>query len=958
MFSLIRTLRRLSGSWHDVVAEPTAASPAASGAPPAEPVLTWSGLQIRERISAGAFGTVYRAWDPALEREVALKLYPPGTAGGPRSRVVEEGRILARLRHENIAAVYGAGVDAACVGLWMELVRGQSLEEVIAANGPMSAREAALAVCDVCHALAAVHAAGLLHRDVKAQNVMREPGGRIVLIDFGLGEERRAEMGPAQELAGTPLFMAPELLAGGRATAQSEVYAVGVLLFHLVTGRYPVEASSIGELIQAHRGSRVMLNELRPGLPPAFIELVARATSADLGERYRSVAELLPCLQSVIGVRESARRPRLARSLMLRGAMVAVCLGAAGGGVWWWVTHVPAGASPMLWVTDTIAPPGQPDYTGLTVALSEQIAQSDVLRIFDRGQIPVLLDRMTLPRDTRLTGRQRRDLAQRAGISYIVDSTVLQVGSEMRLKAAVESLGPMAMLAAGNAEREFPFEDPSKVSVAVQKAAEWVRQTAREPLAGIAMTNNSPTEITTNSLSALAHFARGESLNAVGDPVRAIAEWRAAVGSDPDFLQAHMRLGDVLRTNGRAMDSLQEYAAAYHLLDRRKLGLRESFRISSAFLYDSGDMMGADAIHAEWAAHFPDDTEPLVKRGRPLLYSGRPLEAIAALQRAEHLNPESIHAPALLAMCHISIGDWSSASRDTSRLRILHWEDQAELFDAAVQLLEGHAAESLQKTLAVRDRNRLNAARSELRINAVLQAASLWSDLGREQEAARLLEADLSPAQSMGSPADIAREDIALARIRIGVGDDAGGRAAAIAALDLEAGPRILGAAGPLLASTGGQGEALARVRAFEAKVPPGEARQWRVTRIPRLVVEGEILLYGGRARAAVQKFQEAADLDTPGMPHDSLAQALESAGDRQSALEEWLRIADNYRLFWASPAYFPPGTWRHALEKTAELCEQAGNSAGTKARCAQARQRLDSLRTIAVPNYINEKGE
>jgi hypothetical protein len=123
------------------------------------------------------------------------------------------------------------------------------------------------------------------------------------------------------------------------------------------------------------------------------------------------------------------------------------------------------------------------------------------------------------------------------------------------------------------------------------------------------------------------------------------------------------------------------------------------------------------------------------------------------------------------------------------------------------------------------------------------------------------------------------------------------------------------------------------------------------VTRIPRIVVEGEILLYGGRARAAVQKFQEAADLDTPGMPHDSLAQALESAGDRQSALEEWLRIADNYRLFWASPAYFPPGTGRHALEKTAELCEQAGNSAGTKARCAQARQRLDSLRTMAVPN-------
>jgi hypothetical protein len=426
--------------------------------------------------------------------------------------VVEEGRLLARLRHENIAAVYGAGVDAGCVGLWMELVRGQSLEEVIVANGPMSAGEAALVACDICRALAVVHAAGLLHRDVKAQNVMREPGGRIVLIDFGLGEERRAETGPSLELAGTPLYMAPELLEGGRATAQTEVYAVGVLLFHLVTRRYPVEASSPDGLSHAHRGPHLTLNELRPGLPPAFIELVARATSADRGERYRSVAEMLPYLQSVIGARAPAARPRFARSLMLRGAVVAVCLGVAGGGVWWWVTRVPAGARPMLWVTDTIVPPGQPDYAGLTVALREQIAQSDVLRIFDPAQIPVLLDRMTLPRDSRLTGHERRDLAQRAGVSYIVDSTVLQVGSELRLKAAVESLGPVTIVAAKQTEREFSFDEPSKVFEAVQKAAEWIRQTAREPVAGIAITNNSPTEITTNSLSALSHFAQGERL--------------------------------------------------------------------------------------------------------------------------------------------------------------------------------------------------------------------------------------------------------------------------------------------------------------------------------------------------------------------------------------------------------------------------------------------------------------
>jgi tRNA A-37 threonylcarbamoyl transferase component Bud32/tetratricopeptide (TPR) repeat protein len=945
MLSLMRTLRRLSGSWREVPVDRSAAP--LCDAPAGAPLTVWGGLQIRERISAGAFGTVYRAWDNALEREVALKLYPARAADGSRSKVVEEGRLLARLRHENIAAVYGAGVDQGFVGLWMELVRGQTLEEILAANGPLSAREAALAVCDVCHALAAVHAAGLLHRDVKAQNVMREAGGRIVLIDFGLGEERVAH-GVPQELAGTPLYMAPELLGDGRATTQSEIYALGVLLFHLVSGRYPVEATTFGQLGEAHRGSRLLLRELRPELPSDFVEVVERATSADSSARYRSVAEMLPHLRSVIGARTANARKGSAL-LVIRGVVAVICLAVTGSG-WWWVTQGRVGAHAVVWVTETIAPPGQPDYAGLTVAMREQISQSAVLRTFDGAQVPALLDRMTLPHNTRLTGPLRRELAQRAGISYIIDSTILQLGSELRLKVAMESVGPVVAIAAGRTEREFPFDDISGVSAAVQKAAEWVRREAHEPETELAVANYSPAEITTNSLGALAHFARGERLNAAGDPVQAIAEWKAALVADPDFLQAHMRLGDVLRTNGRAMESLEEYAAAYHLLDRRKLGLRESFRIRSAFLYDTGDMMAADAIHAEWAARFPEDSEPLIKRGRPLLFSGRPQQAIEALTRAETLNPKSTSAAGLLAWCHISVGDWSSAKLDTNRLRNLRWEDQAELFDATAEFLQGRVAGALRRTMEVRDRNRMKAERSGLRIDATLQAGAIWSDLGNDEQAARLLESDLSPAQSTGSPADLAREEVALASIRLRSGDAAGSRMAALAALDLESGPWILRIAGPLLAEAGGPAEALARVDAFEKKIPAGEARQWRLSRMPRLLVEGQNLLKRGRVREALQRLQEAAALDTPGMPHEFVARALEAAGERQSALAEWLGIADNYRLLWIMPAYFPPGIGRRALEKATELCGKAGNSAGTEARCAQARQRLDSLRTMVVP--------
>ena len=146
-----------------------------------------------DRIGQGTSCEVYRAWDTALHREVALKLlHDEGRSRrGAHGRILEEARRLARIRHAHVVQVYGAEQHDGRVGLWMELVRGESLEEIVQTRGPFGAREAALIGLDLCAALAAVHGAGLLHRDIKAQNVMRESGGRLVLMDFGTGRGAR-----------------------------------------------------------------------------------------------------------------------------------------------------------------------------------------------------------------------------------------------------------------------------------------------------------------------------------------------------------------------------------------------------------------------------------------------------------------------------------------------------------------------------------------------------------------------------------------------------------------------------------------------------------------------------------------------------------------------------------------------------------------------------------------------
>src|SRR5216117_2170434 len=209
------------------VEERMPATPAAAPLGPADTSApSWGHLQLLERIGEGTFGEVYRARDRWLDREVALKLLKPRSAiDVPAVRILHEAQTLARIRHPNVVTVHGADMRDGRVGLWMEFVQGRTMTSLLALHGPLSANEAAAIGQEVCRALAAVHTAGLVHRDVKAQNVMREAGGRVVLMDFGTG----AESGRAARLAGTPLYMAPELFEGAHATARSDVYGLGVL---------------------------------------------------------------------------------------------------------------------------------------------------------------------------------------------------------------------------------------------------------------------------------------------------------------------------------------------------------------------------------------------------------------------------------------------------------------------------------------------------------------------------------------------------------------------------------------------------------------------------------------------------------------------------------------------------------------------------------------------------------
>jgi serine/threonine-protein kinase len=246
--------------------------------------ITWGHLEVIELLASGAFGDLYRARDPQLDRDVALKLLHPRSPGDAASlRLLSEARTLARVAHPNVVIIHGADVREGRAGLWMELIDGQTLESSMGERGRFGPGETISIGRDLCRALAAVHAAGLVHGDVKVQNVMREAGGRIVLMDFGAGRAQGTDPPPA----GTPLYLAPEVLAGAPATPQSDIYGLGVLLFHLLTENYPCRAQDIESLRRAHAdGRRSHLRDLRPDLPDGLVDCVERALGADPAVRF------------------------------------------------------------------------------------------------------------------------------------------------------------------------------------------------------------------------------------------------------------------------------------------------------------------------------------------------------------------------------------------------------------------------------------------------------------------------------------------------------------------------------------------------------------------------------------------------------------------------------------------------------------------------------------------------
>lgn len=615
---------------------------------------------IQSRLGAGGMGEVYYAEDPQLRRPVALKRVARRLGNDPEGRrqILREAQRASALNSEYIAKVHDVLEERGELFVVMEYVEGETLRQRL--RRPMTLEQFFDIAMQCAEALMAAHQRAIIHCDIKPENIMLTPAGRVKILDFGVAKQlprsdQSSTVDRSGSTGGTPAYMAPEALLEKLPDERSDIFSLGVVLYEMLTLKHPFLASSfVATSERVLHETPTAIRAFNPNVPPVLDAVIMKSMAKSPSQRYASASELLDELRLAhagatpnrLAAIAPLRNLRRKKPWLLTAVAVVVVL-ATGFAIYWWVYREPILAE-RGWVLisdfDTSGDQTIPD-KGVREGLSIALQQSRYVNVFPRSRAYEVLQRMKKEAAVRIDENLGREICVRENLQVLLAGSVERVGQVFQI--TVRGLDPMhGNLLFAESER---FDKQDQFFDRVDALAKKVRTDLGESLDRIQKTSRPLAKVTTTSLEALQLYSQAKDVKDQGKDDQAPALLQGALRLDPDFAMAHMRLGQyysaVVGKNERALAELDR---AYQL--RQGVTGREQRRIEAAY-YDVQERYDdkAESLRV-LVSLYPDDEEAHQELAGAYYDLGQLDKAILELRDVLRLNPFSAPAYANLVL--------------------------------------------------------------------------------------------------------------------------------------------------------------------------------------------------------------------------------------------------------------------------------------------------------------------
>ncbi len=645
---------------------------------PASAVLP-AGLEIGARyrvkslLGMGGMGAVYLVHDQGLDRDVALKLI--------RTDIAEDADILARFKreiqlssrvtHPNVLRVFDLGEADGVKFLTMQFVEGRDLSTILKKQGKLPTERLLRVFRQTAEGLKAAHDQGVIHRDLKPQNIMLDASDRVYVTDFGLAKSaEQSGMTQTGAVIGTPFYMSPEQVRGEQVGPQSDIYALGIILYQMLAGAVPFSGSTPYEVMMA----RILqpprpVKELNPETPAYLQKIVERCLAVDRKLRYQRVDEILKDMDAEAfhsTLRYEALRRSWVKPAIAAGTIAAVL---AGGGLWIYrsgraARSATAGAQKVqsVLIADFENKTGDPIFDGtLESSFGLAMEGASFVSNYNRGQARKIAVQLQ-PGSTGLTEALGRLVAVREGVHVVTAGAIEKDGDgyKISVRAVDAATGkPIASQSLSAATKE-------EVLSTIAKLAGRVRQGMGDATP-MSLQVAAAETFTAGSLEASHEYAEAQDDQYAGKYDDAAKHYLKAVELDPELGRADAGLGVIYSNQGRRDEAEKYYKLAIAHIDR--MSDREKYRTRGGYyLIVRRDPDKAIEEYGQLVQRYPADTAGIANLALAYFYKRDMARALSEGIKAVAIYPKNVPQRNNVGLYAMYAGDFATAIREQKKV--------------------------------------------------------------------------------------------------------------------------------------------------------------------------------------------------------------------------------------------------------------------------------------------------